>query len=71
MPLLPFKIIAWSCVETKTKCICWLFNDLLQETKCYGKYGLKRHYPFLLVNLIVSVEWVKVGSEPGREKCLE
>ena len=52
----------------KTKCICWRFNDLLQETKCYGKYGLKRHYPFLLVNLIVSVEWVKVGSKPWRKK---
>lgn len=31
--------------------------------QCFGEYGLKRHYPFLLVNLIVSVEWIKVGSE--------
>lgn len=54
---------------------CWkLYRDwklnafvdclmICRRKQCFGEYGLKRHYPFLLVNLIVSVEWIKVGSE--------
>lgn len=63
MLLLPFKKNCLHMCKQKTKCICWLFNDLQQETKCCGKYGTKRHRPFLLVVLNVSVVLIKVSLE--------
>lgn len=63
MLLLPFKKNCLHMCKQKTKCICWLFNDLQRETKHCGKYGMKIQCPFLLLDLNVSAVVVKVGLE--------